>query len=252
MTTFPKGFSVLLAFFMVVFASNTAGAQRILVGTDPSFPPFEKAGPANKIVGFDIDVMRAIAQVGGFKIEFLETPFDRLFSDLAAGKVDAAISGISILEDRRALVDFSEPYFISSMALLTKAGSSTIRKTSDLAGRKVGTLSGVPPWAKAIKDLENTHRVSAAYFVGLNDGLDALMQGRIAGFIYDGTYVKHVLLRDPQYAGKVVMVEPPLADDKLGIAVRKGNSTLLAKINTGLKKVRESGRQKEIEAKWMR
>jgi polar amino acid transport system substrate-binding protein len=250
-TMFPKIFGVLLASFVAAFALNIAGAETILVGTDPSFPPFEKMDASKQIVGLDLDLMKAIAQAGGFKVEFRATPFDRLFTDLAGGRIDAAISAISLLENRRALADFSEPYFSSSVVLLARAGSK-ISTTADLAGTTVGTQAGAPLWEKALKDLEIGHKVTPAYFDLLNDGLNALMQGRIAGFIYDGTYAKQYLLRDPLYAGKLLIVQPALAEDKLGIAVRKGNPTLLTKIDAGLKKIRESGSQKEIEAKWLR
>jgi polar amino acid transport system substrate-binding protein len=250
-TMFSICFGVLLASFMAAFALNLAGAETILVGTDPSFPPFEKKDAANQIVGFDVDLMKAVAQAGGDKVEFRETPFDRLFIDLAGRRIDAAMSTISILDERRALADFSEPYFSSSVVLLARAGSPTIRTTRDLAGRQVGTQAGVALWAKVIKDLAAKEKVTPAYFNELADGLNALLQGRVAGFIYDGTYAKYSLLTDPTYAGKLVIVQPALAADKLGIAVRRGNSTLLRKIDAGLKKIRENGRQKEIEARWL-
>jgi ABC-type amino acid transport substrate-binding protein len=227
-----------------------ANAEKILVGTDPTFPPFEKLDAAYKPAGFDIDLMKAIGDAAGFAVEFRTTSFDRLFIDLENGTIGAAISTISILDERRKIADFSSPYFTSSVVLLISTNAKRLAALADFEGMKVGTQSGVEVWANAIRKL-NKKKDDVLYFDELQQGLDALLQGRIAGFLYDGTYARCTLLRDPAYKGKLVAFEPALADDPLGIAVKKGNEALLARINAGLKKIGENGTKKAIERKWL-
>ncbi|HTZ52614.1 MAG TPA: transporter substrate-binding domain-containing protein [Spirochaetia bacterium] len=245
-----SGVVMVLAAVLATALPGLARAQVVVVGSDPSFPPFGTE-TSYQPAGYDVDLIKAIGKAAGFEVQVRKVLFDQLFSSLANGGIDVAISAISILDERRSLVDFSEPYFRSTGVLLVRTPGGP-RSFADLAGKKVSTLSGASIYDHAVKDLERKWKTISVSSYTVAIGMDDLLGGRIGGFVWDGTNTRYALLKDPQYAGKVAVLGTVIERDDLGIAVKKGNTALLRKINAGLKKVRESGEQARIEALWMK
>jgi His/Glu/Gln/Arg/opine family amino acid ABC transporter permease subunit len=108
---------------------------RMIVGSDIAFKPFEFVEDGED-KGFDIDLMRALGDRLGLRVEFVNNPFDSIFVQLAGGQFDAIISGITITDEREQSIDFTNPYFLAKQGLAVLGGSG-IRGVGDLAGKRV-------------------------------------------------------------------------------------------------------------------
>jgi ABC-type amino acid transport substrate-binding protein len=124
--------------------SEPAAKNVVVVGTEPTFPPFESKDEKGNFVGFDIDMLRAIGAKAGFEVEFKDLPFDSLIPALNSGQIDAIAAGMSITEDRKKAVDFSEPYFNAGLSLAVQKANATIKSSADLKGKRAAVQQGRP------------------------------------------------------------------------------------------------------------
>ncbi|MFN6991886.1 MAG: transporter substrate-binding domain-containing protein, partial [Fervidobacterium sp.] len=122
---------------------------KLLVGTEPTFPPFEFVDEKNQVVGFDIDIANELAKRLGVKVEIVNLPFDSLIPALQQGKVDIIIAGMTITEERAKVVDFSKPYFEANQAIVVrKDGKFEPKKIEELVaigGTQVMLQGGLHP-----------------------------------------------------------------------------------------------------------
>ena len=122
-------------------ASAGINAEEYVVGTGATYRPFEYETPQKELVGFDVDLMRAIAKAEGFDVKFINTPWEGIFATVDKGDRDIIMSGITITDKRKQVVDFSKPYFLAHQLILTDK-SVKINKLSDLSKGSVAVVSG--------------------------------------------------------------------------------------------------------------
>ena len=139
--------SVICLLLIVIFNSrlNFTRAENtsLTVATEPTFPPFEMSAPdGSGLKGFDIDLMQAIGQEAGFKLNFESLPFDGIIPALRSGKIDGAISAMTITAKRAQTVSFSRPYFKSGLAIAVKNSNQDIDSIKTLSNRKVAVQIG--------------------------------------------------------------------------------------------------------------
>ncbi len=242
-----KIFYLLLVVALCVTALSgcaTAKPKKYVVATDATWPPFEFVDEKTKeIVGFDIDLMNAIAKEAGFEVEYKNVPFDPLLAGMASGQYDAAISSITITEDRKKNMLFSDPYFSAGQLVVVQSTNTTINGPADLKGKKVGAQVGTTGAIEAEKlgaTLKTYDDIGSAY-------LD-LVNGQVEAVVADNPLALGYVRK---YEGKLKAVGQPFTDEQYGIAVKKGNTKLLADINKGLKAVKDKGLIKDWETKWM-
>jgi polar amino acid transport system substrate-binding protein len=124
-------------------ATAPAAATKIRVATDATWPPFEVVDESSKeIVGFDIDLLKAIAAKEGLEVEFINVAFDPLLAGIAQCQYDAAISAMTITEDRKKEMLFSDPYFNAGQVVTVRADNTDITSKDNLSGKKVGAQIG--------------------------------------------------------------------------------------------------------------
>ncbi|WP_198011352.1 basic amino acid ABC transporter substrate-binding protein [Synechococcus sp. PCC 7335] len=219
------------------------GGDVFSVGTEPAFPPFESVGDDGELQGFDIDLMRAIGEKAGKTVEFESLPFDGLIPALQGASIDAAISGMTITEERADTVDFSDPYFKAGLAIAVAEGDTEINTLDDLEGKRIAvqigttgaeTAAGVPEAEVstfdsaplALQELANGN-VDAV----VNDApatLDAIATGNIPG---------------------ITVVGELLTEEFYGIAMPKGSEDVET-VNTALSELIDDGTYAEIYRKW--
>jgi len=214
-----------------------------LVATDASYAPFESVNSHNEIVGFDVDVLKAVAEKAGIKVQFINTPWEGIFSALAAGDRDIVMSCVTITDDRKKNMDFSEPYF-KAQQLIAVGANSPITKFSDLKNKKVGvqnsTTGDVVTQKLLGKDNTNIKRfetMTLALQEMLNGGVDAVVgdSGTINFFVKQNDRVKMKVLSDPSFT-----------QEFYGYAVKKGNTKLVETLNKGIKAIKEDGTYQKI------
>lgn len=218
------------------------------VGTEPTFPPFEMTDEkTGEIIGFDIDLIKAIAEDQGFKVEVINLGFDALIPALQSGNIAIGASGMSITEKRLLEVDFSTPYIDAGLAIAVAGHNETIKGEEDLKGKVLAVQIGTTGASKAqelmdagiVKDIKTFNTVDIVMLELMNGGVDAV--------INDKPVTDAFIAKQP---GKIKLVGDVLESDSYGFAIKKGNQELLDKINAGLKKVIESGKYTEIQKKY--
>ncbi len=236
--------SGLLLIGLLLPGCTTAGGNEIVVATDATWPPFEYKDDANKIVGFDIDLLNAIAAKEGLTVKYTDVAFDPLLAGMASGTWDAAISSITIKPERAANMLFSDPYYVAGQMIVVLKSNTTITGASSLAGKKLGAQLGTTG-ESYIKDEVKTEPKSYNQ-IGL--AIQDLLNGQIDAVICDTPIAEGYVKKNPD---KLKIVGDALTTESYGIAVAKGKDDLLAKINSGLKKVKEDGTMDSLVAKWL-
>lgn len=221
--------------------------EKLVVASDATWPPMEYVDANKEMVGFDIDLIRAVAEEGGFEVEIRNTAWDGIFAGLANGEYDAVISSVTITEDRMKAMDFSIPYVNAGQVLIVPQGSGAL-SLSDLEGQSAGAQIGT---TGAI-EIEKAAGVALKTYDEIGLAIADLANGRIAGVVCDGPIAADFVLQNEEYQGALEIVGEPFTDEYYGIAVKKGNERILEAVNRGLKAVQEKGLDKELEKKWLR
>lgn len=217
----------------------------VRVATEASYPPFEMVDPdSGELIGFDIEMMTAIAEKAGFEVEFLNTPFDPLLAGMAQCQFDAAVSAITITEDRAKEMAFSEPYINAGQIIAVQLNNTDITSVEDLQGKNVGVQLGTTGQIQAEK-IEGAN--IKAYDTADLAFLD-LANGQLDGVIVDyPTTLNYV----NQFSDKIKITGDVFTDESYGVAVCKENTELLAKINAALAELKADGTIADLEAKWL-
>jgi polar amino acid transport system substrate-binding protein len=233
---------------LCVNTALAAEAVTITVATDATWPPMEMVNESKDIVGYDIDFFRAVAEEGGFKVVFKNVAWDGIFAGIAAGKYDAIISSVTITDERKKTMDFSDPYINAGQILVVPKATQNVTVLADLKGQKAGAQIGTTG-AFEIKKVEGLE-LKGYDEIGL--AFEDMAAGRIAGVVCDTPVAADYALQKKEYADKFKIVGQPFTDEYYGIVVQKGNKKLLDMINKGIQAVKAKGIDKKIEAKWLR
>lgn len=230
--------SLILAAAMLLACSVcfAEGETVMHVGTNPEFAPFEYVDDNGEIAGIDVDIMNEIGKDLGVTIEMQGMEFDALVPSLASGKLDATIAGMSITDDRKQSVLFSDPYFTSTQVVILPEGSE-IATIDDLKGKKIGVQLGTTG------DIYVTENIEGAEVSRYNKGMDAaldVLNGRLDAVVIDTLPAKQFVA---SLAGLVVHDEilTDVEVEPYGIAVQLGQEELIEKINASLKRMQEDG-----------
>ena len=227
-------------------SSGEQGQRPVLkVGMDASYPPFGSQDSAsNDYVGFDVDIIKAIGEVEGFDVSISNRAFDGLIPALQSRDIDVAINDITITDERKKNVDFTERYYIAGLGVVVKADNDTIKTAKDLEGKKLGVSIGSTGEEAARKipgaDVCVFNAINEAFLEVQNGGVDAV----INDIPTNEYYVSHTNNKNVRVA------EVALTQEDLGIAVLKGNTEVLQKLNDGLATIKKNGKFREIYQKW--
>jgi polar amino acid transport system substrate-binding protein len=236
------------------FAADRGGdtdeGLHLVVATDATWPPMEYVDENTKeIVGFDIDLFKAVAEAGGFTIEFKNTAWDGIFAGLAAGKYDAIISSVTITEERKKEMDFSQPYINAGQILIVPSDMRGVSELVDMEGMVVGAQIGTTG-SFEIENVLGTKSLKTYDEIGL--AFEDLVNGRIDGVVADTPVAADFALQNESYKGKLKIVGEPFTEEYYGICIQKGNTEVLDAVNAGLDKVLGTSTYESIEKKWLR
>lgn len=215
----------------------------LLIGTDATYPPFEMVNTkTGQPEGFDIDIMKAICRINNWTPEFIVTPFDGIISGLKGNKYDCVISAMTITEQRQAIVDFSESYYLAGQVIAVSPGDTVIASVEDLRGKKVGVQLGTTGerMAKSLSGLLvfSFDNIGAAFIDMENGQIDAILNDW-------PTTNEYIRLK-----GTAKTVGDILSKEYYGIAVKKGDAELIGKIDSAISILKESGEYDKISEKW--
>ena len=231
---------------LVLSGCGPAKKQVVTVATDATWPPFESVNEqTKKLEGFDIDLMEAIAKEAGFEIKWVNVGFDPLLAGMATGQYDAAISVITITEERKAKMLFSDPYYNAGQLIAVRKDNTDINGPADLKGKKVGAQISTT----GAMEVEKIQGATLKNYDDVGQAFLDLMNGQIDAVVADSPLVYGYVGKN---SDKIKTVGQPFTEEVYGIAVKKGADDLLAKINQGLKAVKEKGILDQLDQKWVK
>lgn len=228
-------------------ASAPAPAKVYVVGTDAAYAPFESQNEKGEIVGFDIDVVNAVAKKAGIEVKFVNTPWEGIFNALGQGDRDLVVSAVTITEERKGTMDFTDPYFDAQQLIAVKENSK-VAKFADLKKLKVGVQTGTTG-DEAVTKLLGKTSTNIKRFESTPLALKELESGGVDAVVADNGVVIHYVANNPGGKFKTV-ADKEFVPEQYGIAVKKGNAELLGKLNDGLKGIKADGTYDQIYAKY--
>lgn len=242
---------VLLFVLVGVSAQETksiAAKKKVLVATEASFPPMEFVDDAGQVVGFDIDLVKAVAARGKFEVEFQNVAWDGIFAALKNGNYDMVASSVTITPDRKAQFDFSEPYLKAGQVILVRTEDrSKYPDMASLKGKKVGVqiaTTGSERMEKEPVELKQYNTAGLVFQDLINGNIDAVMMDKPVADYYAS--------KKPESAKKIVVVGEPHTSEQFGLVLRKGDTQLKAMVDGGLAEIRKDGTLERLEKKWFR
>lgn len=228
-------------------APAPAPAKVYVVGTDAAYAPFESENPQKEIVGFDIDVVKAVAQKAGIEVKFVNTPWEGIFNTLGSGDRDLLVSAITINDERKQTMDFSDPYF-DAYQLIAVKGTSKVSKFDDLKKLKVGVQTGTTG-DEVVTKLQGKNSTNIKRFESTPLALKELEAGGVDAVVADNGVVINYVANNAGSKFKTVS-DKSFQPEQYGIAVKKGNADLLGKINKGLADIKADGTYDKIYAQY--
>lgn len=225
----------------ILFA-QTVQAKELIVATDTAFVPFEyKEG--DKYVGFDIDLWDALAKDIGVAYKLQPMDFGGIIPGLQTGQIDVGLAGITIKDERKKVIDFSDGYYDSGFLLMVPV-DSTIKSAADLAGKKLAVKTGTSATDYAKENFKDTE---LRLFPNSDNAYLEVVTGRADAAMHDTPNVLYFIKENGK--GKVKSAGKQMMAHQYGIGFPKG-SDLVGKVNASLAKLKKNGTYNKIYKKW--
>lgn len=249
-----KKLMLLGALALTVLAQPVFADEKPLkIGIEAAYPPFASKAPDGSIVGFDYDIGNALCAEMKVKCTWVEQEFDGLIPALKVRKIDAILSSMSITEDRKKSVDFTDRYYSTQARLVMKEGTTVSDSLDELKGKKIGVQRGSIHDSFAKKVLEPKGAEIKSYSSQNEIYLD-IKAGRLDGTVADATLLQDGFLKTDSGKGYAFVgpafTEPAYFGDGIGIAVRKGDKANVERINAAITAIRANGEYKKIQDKY--
>lgn len=247
---------ILSVFLLVAFigilsvgctAKEDAGTKPLIIGMELAYPPFETKDDQGNPSGVSVDLATALGESLGRPVRIENTNWDGLIPSLQTGKVDVVISSMTITEERKEVVDFSEPYSRAYLALLVNKESG-IKAVEDLdqVGKVIDVKKGT---TGAVYAKNHLTKATVNALSSENSAVTEVLQGKADAFIYD----QLTIYRQNQANQEVTDIVQILAQDSedWGMVVKKGNTELLTQINAFIKDYKDKGGFDDVTDKYM-
>lgn len=242
--------TLLIALAMAALASGVShaadlGGKLLKVGSDTTSPPMESIDPASgQIVGFDVDVVNAICAKINCQAEFVTTGWDGIFAALDQGSFDLVASGVSITDERKKAMDFSDPYIVNSQAVLMRVADQGISLDDFRSqGKKLSAQANTTD-AQVAEGIVGKENVAA--YDSFSASVIALKNKDVDGVVINGA---NAAAYEREFAGELVVSIKDLQSDPLGLVFRKDDANIAA-FNEGLKAIKDDGTLDQLIGKY--
>ena len=227
--------------------------KKIIVGLDDSFVPMGFKNEKGEIVGFDIDLARAVAQKLGSQVEFKPINWDSKILDLNGGNIDLIWNGLTITDERKKETEMTKPYLTSHQLIITKTGSN-IKTKADLKGKIVGSQSESSGEEAVKKSGEDKTFKEFKTYAQYDQAFMDLGIGRLDAIVVDEAYAKYIKNTEEKQAGKELyrILDENFGIEEMGIAAKKGNKKLIEEIEKAIDELRKDGTYQKIYSKWFK
>jgi arginine/ornithine transport system substrate-binding protein len=252
---YAKMKKIALVLSTLVLSSSLAYAKEwtsIRIGVEPAYPPLSMKTADGKLTGFDIDIANALCTQMKAKCTFVESDFDALIPGLNARKFDAVIASVSITDERKKVVSFSDRYYQTPTRIIAKTGTVD-GSVASLKGKRVGVLRGSVQHLYA-KDVLGKAGAKVIAYGNQNETFLDLRAGRLDALVTDAIQGEYSFLKRAEGKG-FAFVGPVLKDKKyfdegMGVVFRKSDNDLREQFNKALKDIVKNGTYKKVEGKY--
>jgi arginine/ornithine transport system substrate-binding protein len=251
MKKLATGLMAAVAIAVLATAAHAQDKRKVKIGTEGAYPPFNSIDTNGELVGFDVDIAKALCDAANFECEFVVQDWDGIIPGLIAKKYDAIIASMSMTEQRREVVDFTDKYYNTPAKFVAAAGAGFDLSPEGLAGKVIGVQRATihENFARAMfpdaeirsyatQDEANADLVSGRVDLVMADSV-ALLDGFLKTDAGNGFEFVGPDYNDPKYHGEGV-----------GVAIRKGEDDLRAAFNEAIDKIRADGTYQAINEKY--
>ena len=221
---------------------TTVEAGKLTMATNATFPPYEMTTDSGEIEGIDVDTAKAIAEKLGLELQIDDMDFDAALLSVQQGKADIVMAGVTVTDERKAVMDFSDSYATGIQSIIVPNGSD-IASPDDLAGKKIGTQRGTTGYIYCSDDLGDENVV--AYDSGLT-AVQALNNGQVDAVVIDNAPAKEYVAANPG----LKVLETSYAEEDYAIGMAKGSS-LEDVVNAALEELKADGTLQSIVDKYI-
>lgn len=227
-----------------VASKGKSDSSTLVMGTNASFPPYEFVDDDGNVAGIDAEIAQAIADKLGMKLEIKDMEFDSLIPAVKGNSIDVVLAGMTVTDERKQSVDFSDSYSTGVQVVIVKEGSD-IKTVDDLKGKKIGVQAGTTGDAYCTDDFgaENVKQYQNGSLA-----VAALVNGQVDCVVIDNEPAKNYVAAN---TGLKILDTEYVTED-YAIAVSKDNKDLLNKINKALAELKEEGKVDEIVGKYIK
>ncbi len=237
-----KRIALIMSIILVMISTSSCSgvffgnkdSNTLILATEAGFVPYEYTDDGRTVIGVDIDIANDIADALGKDLKIVNMTFDGALLSVQNGISDFAAAGISVTEERKEMMDFSIEYATSKQVVLVKKGSDVIADIDSLEGKKLGVQAGTVGDFYCSDDIECEVKQYSKYHEAVLD----LTQGRIDGIVIDDLAAQEMCKEND----RIAILEGEVFTDVYAIAVKKGNTELLAQINEVLQKLMDEGK----------
>ena len=241
-----KGMAIAALAVMAVTTGGANAADKLRIGTEGAYPPFNMVDSNGELQGFDVDIAKALCERIGAECTFVKQDWDGIIPALLAQKFDAIVASMSITEERKQAVDFTDHYYTNKLQFIGKKGMTLDVSEAGLKGKTVGaqraTISG--EWLeknRAGTDVKLYDTQENAYLDLAAGRVDAILADALVNY----EWLQSDAGKDFEFKG-----DPVFDGDLIGIAVRKGEDDLRTKLNQAIKDIVADGTYAKINAKY--
>lgn len=220
-------------------------AGEIKIGVDDSYPPMEYRDDKNNLVGFDVDFGNAVGKKLGIKMTWVPTAWDGVIPALQSKKFDMILSSMSITDERKKTINFSDPYITGGPIIITKKSETSIKASEDLKGKIVGVQlgsTGEDALAK-ISGVKSTKKYDK-----IPEALQDLTAGRVEAVVADDQVGRYYMALAPNQ----FVVAAKMKDEPFGIGYRKEDSALTDVVQKAVNELKSDGTLSKISEKWFK
>ncbi len=245
MKNLKKIFAVVLALCLLLCFAGCAAKEdnTLTMGTNAAFPPYEYVDDDGNIVGIDAEIAAAIAEKLGMELEIKDMEFDSLITACAGGSVDVVLAGMTVTDERKESVNFSDSYATGIQVIIVKDGSE-IAAYEDLEGKMIGVQSGT---TGDIYCTDEFGQDNVKQFANGALAVEALKNDQVDCVIIDNEPAKAFVAANEG----LKILESEYAVEDYAIAIAKDNTELLEKINEAMKELKEDGTIDKIVSKYI-
>ena len=222
---------------------TTVEAGKLTMATNAAFPPYEMTTDAGAFEGIDIDTAQAIADKLGLELQIDDMDFDAALLSVQQGKADIAMAGVTVTDERKNVMDFSDSYATGIQSIIVPEGSD-IASPDDLAGKMIGTQRGTTGYIYCSDDFGDDAVV--AYDDGLT-AVQALNNGQVDAVVIDNAPAKEFVAANPG----LVLLDTSYAEEDYAIGMAKGNTALEDAVNAALEELKADGTLQSIVDKYI-